>query len=280
MPDDYDLLCADVRKMTNRMDAESAAWTLLGCVAGVTDELTGGHSEILVEGAGAIYNKIKGIQSKKKGPIPNPWFVFNGHEDRDNKVTKKYKQSRKFKSVGGSIASVAGAVASSHTAGINVTSSIMHANATGTTLAHMMQVKAVARSIPNSKTIDQWCDVILKAKLAKATIRGGQLVTGFIPGAHAPAAIAAAIAKTGFKLTMTNSVYSTAASVHWRAFQEQAISGGRGMGTGRKIGPASRLFYEIFTKRGMTALLGRYDIASLIQEPGGWEALADKLMLI
>lgn len=280
MPDDYDVLCADIRKMTNRMDTEAAAWTVLGCVAGVTDELTGGHTEIVLEGAEKIYSKIKGIQSKKKGPIPNPWFVFNGHEGRDNKVTKKYKQSRKMKSVGGTIASVAGTVASSHTGGINVSSTIMHANATGTTLAHMMHVRAIAKTIPNSKTIDQWCTVVLKAKIAKATIRGGQLVTGFIPCAHAPAAIAAAIAKTGFKLTMTNSVYSTAASIHWRAFQEQAISGGLKLGTGGKIGPASQLFYEIFTKRGMTALLGRYDVAALIQEPGGWEALADKLMLI
>jgi hypothetical protein len=30
----------------------------------------------------------------------------------------------------------------------------------------------------------------------------------------------------------------------------------------------------------MTVLLGNYDIAQLIQEPAGWEPLADKLLLI
>jgi hypothetical protein len=144
----------------------------------------------------------------------------------------------------------------------------------------MYKIIAIANSYPQSKTIGSWCELILKVKTAKAMIRGGQLVSGLVPGAHLPAAIASAIAKTGVKLTYTNAVYAAAANIHWRAFQEQAISGGRGMGTGGKIGPGSRIYYEIFTKRGMTALLGGYDIAQLIQEPGGWEPLADKLLLL
>ncbi len=50
--------------------------------------------------------------------------------------------------------------------------------------------------------------------------------------------------------------------------------------TGPKAGPASTIFWEIFTKRGATRLLGAYDVAALVREPAGWMALGDKLMLI
>ncbi|MCB8881049.1 hypothetical protein ACELLULO517_12455 [Acidisoma cellulosilytica] len=50
--------------------------------------------------------------------------------------------------------------------------------------------------------------------------------------------------------------------------------------TGPDAGPASSIIWEIFTKRGATRLLGRYDVASIIAEPAGWMALADKLLLI
>jgi hypothetical protein len=279
MPSDYDEITAEIKALTRQMDAEAAAFTVLNCVASVTDELTGGHSDLILTAGQKIYQKIKG-SGKKSGPVPNPWFVFNGQEDRDNKFTKQYKKSRTLKKVGGSVSSVVGSVASVKTGGINVASTIMHANATGTTAAHMYKIIAIANSYPQSKTIAAWCNLILQVKTAKATIRGGQLIGGLVPGAHLPAAILAAIAKTGVKLTYTNAVYAAAANIHWRAFQEQAISGGRGMGTGGKIGPGSQIYWEIFTKRGMTALLGRYEIAQLVQEPGGWEPLADKLLLI
>jgi len=45
-------------------------------------------------------------------------------------------------------------------------------------------------------------------------------------------------------------------------------------------GPASKIIWEIFTKRGATWLLGPYDIPALISEPAGWMALGDKLTLI
>ena len=109
----------------------------------------------------------------------------------------------------------------------------------------------------------------MRLKTAKVAIRGLQLVGGLIPGGALPAAIVSAVAKTGVKLTFTNATSMAAAGIHWRAFLEQAISGGRGKGKVRKIGPGSQIFYEIFTKRSMTRLLGNYDIEGLIQEPGG-----------
>lgn len=50
---------------------------------------------------------------------------------------------------------------------------------------------------------------------------------------------------------------------------------------GRNVGPASRIYWEIFTRRTATFLFGgRHEIAQLVSEPCGWLALHDKLMLI
>ena len=45
----------------------------------------------------------------------------------------------------------------------------------------------------------------------------------------------------------------------------------------RDAGPATKLFTELFTRRSALAVLGGYDIAALIMEPGGWVALTDKV---
>ncbi|SFA96863.1 hypothetical protein SAMN03159496_01239 [Rhizobium sp. NFR07] len=45
----------------------------------------------------------------------------------------------------------------------------------------------------------------------------------------------------------------------------------------RDAGPATKLVAELFTRRSALAVLGRYDVAALIMEPGGWVALTDKI---
>lgn len=156
---------------------------------------------------------------------------------------------------------------------------VKHGSATATTAVHLYKIQAIAGRRPEMKTIADWCSLIVTVKTIKAGARGGQLIGGLIPGGSIPASVAATAAKSKVKLTYTNVVYATSAAIHWRAFQEQAL--GRSFGeTGGAIGPASEIFWEIFTKRGLTRLLGNYDIAGLVHEPAGWEALADKLLLI
>lgn len=53
-----------------------------------------------------------------------------------------------------------------------------------------------------------------------------------------------------------------------------------GSGGGVGSGPATEIIWELFTKRGATRLLGKYDVQALIEEPAGWMAIADKLLLI
>ncbi len=45
----------------------------------------------------------------------------------------------------------------------------------------------------------------------------------------------------------------------------------------RDAGPATSLVTELYTRRSALAVLGKYDIAALIMEPGGWVALTDKI---
>lgn len=279
MASDYELVSKQIEQMTRRLGKDDAAFAVMASIAAVADALTGEEIGLANSAAQVIY----GLVRHKPGlPIPNPWFVFNGHVDpeQNNPITEQYKKSRGYKSKAGTAASVAGAVASVHTAGINVAGTVMHGNATATTSVHLLKIQAIAKRKRESRTIADWCSLICTVKAIKAATRGGQLIGGLIPGGSIPTTVAATVAKSGVKLTYTNVVYTTAAAIHWRAFQEQAISGGRGMGTGGAIGPGSEIFWEIFTKRGLTRLLGNYDIAGLVREPAGWEALADKLLLI
>jgi hypothetical protein len=172
----------------------------------------------------------------------------------------------------------------------------------------------------NAKIIHDWCALIRTMKSIKVAVRGTQLVGSVIPHASIPTSILSAVMKTGIKLTATGACYAAAAQLQALAFQEQgywaaparrfpaltpneprpklkppssrapafkplptipentvyAPSGK----TGPDAGPASSVIWEIFTKRGATRLLGKYDVAALIHEPAGWMALADKLLLI
>ena len=133
MPSDYDDVTATMKQLTRQLSPDDAVFSIMGCIAAVGDEITGGHASLVTTAGQKLYPKLKGGPTVKKGPIPNPWFVFNGHEDRSNKITTQYKKGRTYKNVGGSVGSAVGHVASSHTGGINVVSTTMHASATGTT---------------------------------------------------------------------------------------------------------------------------------------------------
>lgn len=278
MPSDYEDLCKKIADMTKRLGTDGASFTVMDTIAAATDALTGGHLGVVNSAGQAIYALLYG---KPDLPIPNPWFVFNGHADPEikNPITEKYKKGRGYKSKAGTAASAAGTAASVHTAGINVADALKHGSATATTAVHLYKIQAIAKSNPKSKTIADWCSLIITVKTIKAKARGGQLIGGLIPGGSIPASVTATAAKSKVKLTYTNVVYATAAAIHWRAFQEQALGRSFG-GTGGATGPGSEIYWEIFTKRGLTRLLGNYDIAGLVHEPAGWEALADKLLLI
>lgn len=230
-------------------------------------------------GVAGAYSLLYAMAGQDDGNVlPNINFVFNGHDDADSPLTASYFKGRNLKNIGSSAMSLVGVAASASTAGVNVASAISHANATGSTAVHLIQLGRIAAKdrYKGSVTIQDWLKAVLTAKSMKAAIRGGSLVGAVIPAASLGAGIAAAVAKAGVQLTMTKVISATAAAIHWRAFQEQIISGGRGS----TVGPASQIYWEIFTRRGLTRVFGSYDIPGLIREPAGWLPLKEKLLLM
>jgi hypothetical protein len=149
-------------------------------------------------------------------------------------------------------------------------------NAIGSTGVHLYKFRSIANRTRQSKTIGGWIDLVIKMKAIKATIRTTQLAGTVIPFpyAGAVAGIVAAAAKLGVKFTMTKLCLALSAELHWRAFQEQAIS------RKSKDGPASAIIYELFTRRGATRVFGKYDVDQFVKEPCGWMAISDKILLI
>lgn len=278
MASDYDEIVQLIKTSTREMDGEAKALCVLDAVASVVDDVAGTNFGPANKAGQMLYKKLKGKGDRNE--VPNPWFVFNGHEDQESPKTKKYLKNRGYKSKGATAITFVGGLASAETGGVNVGGLAVHGNAVGSTAMHMIKIQAIANSYKQTQTISQWCNVVMAAKAAKAGIRGTQLAGAAIPFASLPTSIATAIAKAGVKLTMTNLCYATAANIHWRAYQEQAISRGLNLGTGRDVGPASRIYWEIFQRRGATRIFGQYDTAKLISEPCGWRALGDKLLLI
>jgi hypothetical protein len=252
----------------------------------------------------------KGFEAKRKkadvGVKANPWFKANGHDDAESPVTQAYLHSRAWKSIGGTGVSLAGSLLAPKTAGVNVGSAVRHGSSFASTDGHLLGILAIALSSKQTTTIARWCEVILKAKTAKASLRGMQLAGAVTPVPMVGPLInlVAAAGKLGIKIGLPEMCYLAAIEIHWRAFQEQKVSAilgprvpvvpnfsrptrqwgsGSAPAPGRKrpstikVGPASRIFAEIFTRRGVTAVFGSYDVAALINEPAGWMALGDKL---
>ncbi len=265
---------------------------------------------------------------------PNPWFVVNGHVDSSEKVerppardassrqtspktftsdetksplTQAYLRTRDYKTIGSGLMGIGGGVAATHTGGVNVANAARHLNAGGSTLVHWLRIKAIAESVPQKNaTIVGWCDIIMKAKVAKGGSRAVGMVAAAtpVPFAGPIATIFGAAAGLGIKIGLAEACYLAALEIHWRAFGEQTIAAVAGPrmpvnfsrpfapGTypaqGRPVpgkepaaslsaGPASRIFAEVFRRRGMTRVLGAYDVAGLIKEPAGWMALGERL---
>ena len=148
---------------------------------------------------------------------------------------------------------------------------------------HLVALAGMARKTRRGGTIADWLEIAIKMKSIKLATRGAGLAGASIPipAAGITTGLIAAATATGAKLTLSKACVATALEIHWRARQEQFMSGtALRAGTGGSVGPASRIVWELFTKRGITRLLGKYDIDAIVQEPAGWMAISDKLLLI
>ena len=128
----------------------------------------------------------------------------------------------------------------------------------------------------------QWLELLIRMKMLKATVRGAGLTGSVIPlpAVGITTGVLAALVSTGGKLTYSKACVGTSLELHWRAKQEQFMAGRFGGASGGSVGPASRIIWELFTRRGWFGWFGNYDVAKLVQEPAGWHAINDKLLLI
>lgn len=287
-------VCAEIQKKLG--GSANPTEIVLGFVEGVAAVLDGklemagkglsdtaGKMIPLAGPAGSVANVIVSLyKGADKAELPNPYFVGNGHGDADSPYTNQYLRNRHKKGIAGSAAGAAGAVASAWTA-VDVSGIAMHGNAVGSTLAHLARFAQMMKASKAGGTVAQWLELVIKMKSVKATARTAGLVGAAvpIPVVGITTGVLASIAATGAKLTYTKACLATSLELHWRARQEQFMSGtALGLGTGGSVGPASRIVWELFTRRGMTRILGKYDIDRLVNEPAGWYAINDKLMLI
>ena len=259
----------------DKNDAEDVAWGIIEALSSLDDKVGAlvAVSHLMRDFYGTTTEKDEKI-------IQNPFFLANGHEGRSKK-TRSYLKSRSFKSLGGSAVGAIGALATPVTL-VDVGGIAQHTNAVVTTTGHLIGIKAAGSSFKRSQTITRWVDAMMAAKSAKMGVRVAGLAGAAIPvpAVSLGTGIATAIAKLGIKLTLGKLIARTAMEVHWRSKQELVLGRGIGGIKSGACGPASAMFYEVFTKRGATRIFGKYDTEQLISEPGGWMALNDKLMLM
>lgn len=259
---------------------EDVVWAVVEATATIIDGVT--DTSFASIACGGLQTLTDTVRHKKAGKElkPNPWFVMNGHDEGSNEYTRKYLRNRSAKGIASGVIGIAGAAGSIVTQA-DVAGILQHGNAVGSTSAHLIKLHNMAKIYKRSRTLSGWFDVLIRMKAMKTGLRGTQLVGSAVPvaGVGIATGLAASAGKLGIKLRYTNTCLITAVDMHWRAFQEQAISGGLFGKTG-KIGPASNMLHELFTRRGATRVLGKYDVDAIIREPAGWMAVSDKLLLL
>lgn len=264
---------------------EDIFWAAIEGVAAVLDGIFNTNGALSGPAAGITGGGVKlvydAIQGRKFEPAatPNPWFVWNGHDDNPTKYTRKYLKNRLYKNLGGSAISIASAGVS-FVSVVDVGGIAMHSNALGSTGIHLLKFKSIAGSYKQTQTISNWLSTIMKMKTIKLGIRTAGLVGSCVPVpvVGAVTGVLGAAAKLGAQITMTKLCLATSADLHWRAFQELALVSSKRFSGG--TGPALRIVHELFYRRGVTRIFGQYDVEKLIREPNGWLAIQDKLMLI
>lgn len=275
---------AQIRSKMSNSNAQTVVWAFVEGVATAIDGSLG-LAGIDSHGGAGISNSVIGLYrsaSSSTSLLANPYFTGNGHGDNDaSSATANYLKWRKYKSMASTVSGIGGGAASLVTV-INVPSVGTNASAFGTTAVHFKQLADMARSSRKTGTVAQWLDLVARLKAIKLTKRSISIVGGTVPlpGLGMATGLIGTAMSTGVKLTLSKACVATALELHWRAYQEQFMSGtALGCGTGA-VGPASKIVWELFTKRGISRILGKHDVNAIVKEPAGWMAISDKILLM
>ncbi|HVJ95140.1 MAG TPA: hypothetical protein VM580_35425 [Labilithrix sp.] len=262
---------------------EHIFWAVVDATAAIVDcAVPGAGARAAMFSLNRTYEYIA-QGSSAQATVPNPWFVWNGHDDGPTTYTESYLAQRRTRNLGGAAASGFGAAASLVTQ-VSIGGMFRHGNALGSTGTHILKLVEMTKAHRNTATVRGWLDLIILMKRIKSWGRGAALLSSSIPTpmVSAVASLVHAAAGIGATLTMTNVSLATAAELHWRAYQElfvtQAMQRAKGFGDG--TGPALRITNELFRRRGLTRVFGQYNVLQIVREPTGWLAIADKITLI
>lgn len=278
MPD-YARAHAAVEAYIREFSAKDGIDLALGLADGISGLAGGGDIGTAVISA---FTLIKALSDADLKVTPNVHFVQNGHE-RPSPLTYEYMRNRSIKNVGGVAVSIGGAAASGYTGGVNTLGMAKDVNAAGSTTAHLYKLNALLNNPQwsKSKTVHDWIELTITMKRHKLGSRGISAVGNASVFVAIPATLANAFLKLHIKKSYGAIVLKTAQEIHWRAFQEQGMDRVRGSGTGKgAVGPATAIVHELFSRRGVTRIFGKYKADEVIAEPAGWHAVADKLNMM
>lgn len=223
--------------------------------------------------------------------FPNPLFLANGHFSPSPK-TSAYFGTRNIKKIASKGISYGGSALSPHTGGINVPAALQGVNSGYSTVRHLQALKRFATGANRqSKTLSAWLDMAIHIKERKGIRSAGSTVANLVPLIALAPKVSDTVAEgvsLGIEL-ITDMISKApdealiarvAMEIHWRAHQELFMASHLSGSTGQTgVGPASNIFYEIFTRYGATAIFRSYDKSELVKEPAAWFALYDKLSL-
>ena len=220
-------------------------------------------------------------------------WIARSRQPAANPETNKYFKLRRIKKFAKPAVNLAFTPASAHTAGIGVPDLAMNASASVNTGIHLHKLAGLrggaspgATDAKQAQLLEKNLNYLVKIKKNKAVVSGINLAFSAIPGGQLAGAAAqvvsgltaikpvfARILSRGIHAGVDNrDVVQVAIAVHYLAWKEQRAAAGVQR-------PATAVFSEVFTQRGMSRVVHKYSASSLINEPCGWLALADKLAL-
>jgi hypothetical protein len=267
------------------IDKNEVLWAIADGGTALTDTLT--CLPVLNATAMVIKEIHSLIDNHPALPSPNPWFVWNKHDDVMSPQTMEYLVKRGYVSAASTAVSVVGGAGSLVTC-VDLGVIGQGGAACASTLKHLAHLKAVAAKHKESVTIQAWLDIIITMKNLKLAVRGGQVSVAVLSAIPAISTVTSIIggtlataAKLGINLKFSNVCRSTAIDLHWRAMQETILLETFGKDKSHDVGPAREILFELFARRGLTGFIwGKHNVDKLIKEPAGWMAIADKLLII
>ena len=169
MPDQYyNNIRAQIKTAAGGgVEKSDILWAVADGMATIIDGASG--TSFAGSANSALQGCYSAVTTQNAGVIPNPWMVWNGHDDAESPHTKSYLKHRGRVQLGGAAVSIGGAVAAAGTVA-DVGALLQHGNATASTVAHLVKFKAIAKSYKQSETISGWIDVLMKMKMLKGAV--------------------------------------------------------------------------------------------------------------